>query len=345
MKLKKLENLTWYQDLDAEAKNEPGIYHSYMKSLATALNYIDGKLDPIWLMGSSGFVFRIWANEVMCPSAMSVFDFSILLTEAMEQAGYHAIYIARYWKEADKEIERQAEAEAAIIEGIDRGVPAIVWDIAEAEWGLITGYDLEEHIYYTLTHRGEPNTLSFNKLGRNGIDILSVTIPSKPNRRSRDETILNALRNAVKHAEQKEWTDRPKYQDGLPAYDLWASLFEKWVMLVEAGKAKNLNPDIWNFANYYAGHYYSARCYAREYLKSIASGDSLLIKAASCYENVSLALKPVWDYFSQDNEIHASTLNSLSGSIKSARVAEEQGIYFIKEYLDRVSWCGSRFNV
>jgi hypothetical protein len=333
MRSNKLENLIWYKDSDAEARGEPGIYHSYMKSLATALFYIEGKLDPIWLMGSSAFAFRIYVNKIMCPSAMSVFDFSSILPEAIEQAGYHAIHISRFWNDADKESEKRAEAHAAIIEGINRGVPAIVWDVAEAEWGLITGYDLEEKVYHTLTHKGKPAALSFDKLGRNGIDILSVAIPGEANQRSRNQIVRNALTAAVDHAEQKEWTDRPEYQNGLLAYDLWASLFEKGAMIIEAGKGNNINPDIWDFATYYAGHHYSARCYAREYLKSIANGNDLLIEAASCYENVSSALKPVWDYFSQDQQIDAKTLHSLAENIKKARVAEEEGLHLIKEYL------------
>ncbi len=306
-----------------------------MKSLATALYYIEGKLDPVWLMGSSAFAFRIYVNEVMCPSAMSVFDFSSILPEAIEQLGYHAIYICRYWNEADKESLKQAEAHAAIVEGIDRGVPAIVWDIAEAEWGLIIGYDLEEKVYHALNHKGEPSLLSFGKLGRNGIDILSVAIPGEANKRSRNEITHNALKASVDHAEQKEWTERPKYQNGLPAYDLWASLFEKWAIILEAGKGNNIHPEIWNFATYYAGHHYSARCYAREYLKLITNGNDLLIKAVSSYEIVTSSLKTLWDYFSQDRQIDAKALYSLSESVKRAKASEKEGIYFIKEYLNK----------
>lgn len=140
----------------------------------------------------------------------------------------------------------------------------------------------------------------------------------------------------MNHAEQKEWTDRPKYQNGLLAYDLWASLFEKGAMIIEAGKGNNINPDIWDFATYYAGHHYSARCYAREYLKSIAKGNDLITQSASCYEMVSSSLKTVWDYFSQNQQVDANLLYALSESIKSikrAKIAEEDGINFIKEYL------------
>ena len=86
MSIKALTDLAWYRDPDPDAAGEPGIVHSYVASLATALNYIDGRLDPAWLLGASGFAFRIWVNEVMCPSAMSVFDWRRILPEAVEQA-------------------------------------------------------------------------------------------------------------------------------------------------------------------------------------------------------------------------------------------------------------------
>lgn len=328
-----LEEISWYKDSAAEAKGEPGIYHSFMKSLATVIFYIEGEVDPVWLMGCSGFAFRIWVNEVMCPSAMSVFNFSTVLTAAIEQAGYQAIYISRYWDESDLDSKRRAEAHGAILEGIDRGVPAIVWDVADAEWGLITGYDLNKNIYQTLTHIGKSHSMPFEKLGRNGIDILSVTIPGAKNKINRDEIIKNALNTAVSHAGQKEWTDRPKYQNGLLAYDLWASLFEKWAMIVRAGKEKNISSEIWNFARYYAGHYYSARCYAREFLKSIANKNEALSQAAACYEKVASLLMVLWEFFYQENNIDADIIYTFSENIKSARTLEEKGINFIKDYL------------
>jgi hypothetical protein len=67
---------------------------------------------------------------------------------------------------------------------------------------------------------------------------------------------LNSLKAAVVHAEQGEWTDRPRYQNGLAAYDLWASIYEKSAKIIEAGKGNNIKQDIWNFAAYYANHYY-----------------------------------------------------------------------------------------
>ena len=328
-----LKSVTWYSDPAAGENGEPGIYHSFVAGLASALNHVKGELDPVWLMGSSAFAFRIFINEVMCPSAMSVFNWSYILPEAVRQAGYDCIYVSRMWEEVRQEKEKREQAHAAIVEGIGRGVPAVVWDIAGCEWGLIIGYDQEKRTYQTLTHRGKPSSLSFEKLGKNGIDVLSVIIPGEPNRRNRDEVILNSLKAAVAHAEQKEWMDRPKYQYGLPAFDLWALLLERWTLLLEAGKDPKIPADMPDFSKYYAGHHYSARCYARDYLETIADGSDLLKEASRSYAEVASCLKPLWDHFSEKRKTDEKILRSFSQNIKDAKRAEEKGIGYIREYL------------
>lgn len=340
MPARTLNNISWYFDEKAIQKGEPGIYHSYMASLATALNYIGVDIDPAYLMGTSAFAFRIWGNKVMCPSAMSIFNWSVILTEAVEQAGFHCVYIDRMWDENDKEQERREQARLEIVKRIDSGIPAITWDVAQAEWGLITGYDSEKQLFSILTYEGRPSSLPYLRLGKNGIDILSVTIPTEPNERTRKEVILNSLEAAVAHAEQEEWTDRPDYENGLNAYDLWASLFEKWALLVEAGKDKNISLDLRQSAVYYAGHYYSARCYARDYLNAISNGNKTIGEAALSYEKVTSFLKPVWEYFSDKKKLDVETLNNIAQNVRSAKTAEEEGIKNIKEYLSQINKYG-----
>jgi hypothetical protein len=330
-----LENIAWYGDPYARQKGEPGIHHSFMKSMATALHYVRNNLDPVWLMGSSAFAFRIYANETLCPSAMSIFDFSTILPEAVEQSGYRAIYVCRYWNDDASEETRREEAQAAIVAGIDRNVPAVVWDVFDAEWGLIVGYDFDEKRYQTLTHRGDKSVLPFDKLGRNGIDILSVSIPGQLNERTHDEIILNSLKAAVAHADQGEWTDRPRYQNGLAAYDLWSSCYEKAALIVDAGVAHNIKQDVWDHAACYANHHYSARCYARDYLKMIAAGDESLKKAASCYETVAALLRPVWYDMVINKNLDADAVRSSAQKVKEARAAEEEGVRYIKAFLQR----------
>ena len=335
MKKKKLENITLFIDTNPSKKYEPGICHSYMVSLATALNYITGKLDPVWLIGSSAFAFRIFVNEIQCPSAMSMFVFNDILPEAVEQAGYKCIYLQRMWNESDKEEIKRREAHKAIVEGIERGVPSIAWDLYDTEWGLIIGYDNEYKLYNILSHKGKESSLPINKLGRNGIDILSVAIPGNPNLRTQDEIIINSLKAAIVHSEGKEWIDdRPKYQNGIVAFDLWASIFEKWSWIADAGKSDKIGLDILGFASYYAGHYYSARCYARDYLSQIAEGNKHLQKASFAYGRVAHFLKPLWVYFSEKKKPESNVLKSFAQNINNAKNSEEEGIELIKKFLN-----------
>jgi len=59
MATNQLADILWYKDSDAIKKGEPGIYHSIMRIVATALKYLNKDLDPVWLMGSSAFAFRM----------------------------------------------------------------------------------------------------------------------------------------------------------------------------------------------------------------------------------------------------------------------------------------------
>ncbi|NIM95886.1 MAG: hypothetical protein GTO18_19475 [Anaerolineales bacterium] len=337
MSAKMITGISWFEDRKAKEKGEPGIRHSYMASLATTLHYLMGGVDPTWLMGTSAFAFRIIVNEVMCPSAMSVFNWTLVLPEAVEQAGFHCEYVSRLWHEAEIAEEKRFEAHSAIVEGIKRDVPAVVWDVADAEWGLIVGYDEEGETYDTLTWEGKPSRLPFDKLGLNGIDVLSVTITDSLNQRSHEEVVNNSLETAVAHAEQGEWTERPEYQDGLPAYDLWAQLCERWAMLLDAGKAEKIDADLPAHADYYASHWYSARCYARDYVESISDGDRNLREAFSSYKEVASRLEPVWKYFSEASQPETEDLKIMAQNIRSAKSAEEKGISQIKEYLENAT--------
>jgi hypothetical protein len=333
MQRNRLEGIVWYQDADARARDEPGICHSYVASLATALHYMHGDLDPVWLMGSSAFAFRINVSEVLCPSAMSIFDWSADLPQAVEQAGYACNHIIRLWDDDDLEEERRSNAHTAILAGIAEGVPAVVWDVHDAEWGMVIGYDDETRTYDALTYRGQTSSLPYDRLGRNGIDILSVTIPGRPNDRPRSEAIRSSLSTAIAHATGKEWTERPAYQNGLAGYDLWATVFERWALLVERGKAAKIPPDMPDRAAYYARHYYSARCYARDYLRDVADGSDDLGEAFRAYAHAAASLRPVWEASPQMREPSAEFLRSMASNARNAKTAEREGLEHIERYL------------
>jgi len=330
-----LEGIEWYVDQGAKQRGEPGICHSFMASLVTAVNHIEGDIDPVWVMGASGFAFRIFMNKNLCPSAMSMFDFSAVLPEAVEQVGYRCRYVSRMWDEKALEKERREEGHTAIVEGIDQGRPAVVWDVAGCEWGLIVGYDKKRKEYTTLTSEGQPSTLKYKKLGRNGIDILSVSIPGQRNERSREEVVRKSLEMAVKHAENREWIDRPEYQDGLAGLEMWADIMDLGATMAEAGKLKCCGADALEMPRYFAGIIHGTRCYARDYLRAIANGDAHLEKAAGCYEEVATCLQTVWDSFGDKEVPGAETFRSLGQNIRAAKEVEKEGIECIKAYIEQ----------
>lgn len=102
---------------------------------------------------------------------------------------------------------------------------------------------------------------------------------------------------------------------------------------VGVGRGQRLPEDLPTFARYYAGHHYSARRYAREYLRELASRDRELQKAVDAYSEVASRLRPVWELSPKVPRPDAELLSSLADSIRRARVAEEQGIERIGEFL------------
>ena len=170
-------------------------------------------------------------------------------------------------------------------------------------------------------------------MGKNGIDVLSAAIPGEANRRSREEIVRGALEGALRHAKGEEWNDRPEYENGLAAYDMWADIFEKWALLVKYEKAENIGSDIGYFSKYYAAHYYSARCYAREYLAQIAGGDDLLTLASQAYKGVADCLREVWVNTPSVKSPDKDLLTAISENIKAARFSEEEALEYIERYL------------
>ncbi len=225
-------------------------------------------------------------------------------------------------------------AQTEIMSAIDRDVPAAVWDIEDVEWGLIVGYDTQCLRYHTLNHRGEPSSLHFDKLGRHGIDILSVVIPGSRNQHTGSEILRRSLETVIRHAEQMERMDRPKYQDGLPAFDTWALICERCAALVDEGRIHNVTAHIPLAAAYYADHYYGARCYARDYLRQNAGDNKHLGEAADCFAEVAKHLKPVWEFFRESNLDDALTMRCAARHIREAKESERRGIMSIQRYLD-----------
>ena len=69
----------------------------------------------------------------------------------------------------------------------------------------------------------------------------------------------------------------------------------------------------------------------------MVKGNSIILKAASCYINVSSLLKPVWEQFAEKKLVNSKVLYSISKSIKQAKASEQEGIDYIKDYITNFS--------
>ncbi len=328
-----LDHMQWYTDPAAKEKDEPGLTHTYMSSLATVLAGIDSDIDPIRLMGAGGFAFRTFINEIFCPSAFSIFKFTSILPEVVEQSGHTCKYISRLWEQDAIEKERRNEAHQAIVQSIDGGRAAISWDVWDTEWGVIIGYDDDDRLFHTLTWQGNRSTMLYESLGQNGVDILSVAIPGDKNQRSQKEIIRKSLETAVRHWDQKEWTDRPAYQNGHEGMRLWGTLFERWKLLTDAGKADRINDALPHLAFYTANVNTAAKCYARDYLAAIADGDSHLMNASTLYGEAAKKLLPVWHFFRGGKQPSSDNLSEFIERVRAATEAEDKAIKKMKEWV------------
>ncbi|MFH1085397.1 MAG: hypothetical protein V1772_06515 [Chloroflexota bacterium] len=313
----------WFVDRAAEERGEPTVAFSYMAALISALHAMGEDADPIWRMGTSAFAFRIWAHKALCPSAMSVFDWTGLLPEAVEQQGFQCAYVSRLWHEEAQEEDRRLEAQARIRAGIDTGRPAIVWETGIPQWGLIIGYDDAARVYATRSIPGGEGVLPYDRLGRGEIPILSVAIVGEPNGRGCDEIVRRSLAAAVRHAEQGEWMDRPDYQDGLPAY-------EQWARAIAPGGPPDVN---WDYSCYYAAHWFGARCYVRDYLRRIAGGQPLLEQASEAYGRVAEHLRPVWVGFSAETHPADDVLAALAEEVRASGHIEAEAVDLLRRHL------------
>ncbi|MEN6480055.1 MAG: hypothetical protein ABFD20_10520 [Anaerolineales bacterium] len=321
MAAKSIPAVTWYTDQQALARGEPGIVFSFIAALATALQARGDPVEPVWLMGASGWAFRIIVEKGLCPSSTSVFDWRSILPESVRNAGWECIAVTRLWDEEAVRAERQAEARAAIVAGIDAGTPAIVWDLKLPEWGVITGYDDEAQVFYGLAGDGQPATMPYAELGEREVKILSVVVPGAPNGRPRAEAVRRALETAVRHAEGGEWGDRPEYQDGLAAFEQWARALTSPI-----GPTHEQ-------AIYHAAHWAGARCYARDFLRGQCAGCPTLQPAADAYAKVANGLLAVWRQTVSLQHAGQSERALLAEQVREAGCYEREAIAAIKRHL------------
>ena len=252
-----------------------GYLHTLVKSIAAILchSQLSGTpIPPEDIITASGFAHRMWVAADLCPSAMSIWDFS-QQTAWFENAGISCDYVSRMWEESALEPERRLAAEQQIKDGIDRGIGSAAWDVGGGEWGIIRGYDDAESLYEVLKPDGSIETLPYGKLGNLGIPILSVLTPLKISSKPADILVRDTVRLAASHLRGEEWSSGNV--SGLAAYPALIACVENGAF-----------DQTWNL-DYYLGTYAALKAHAASFYDRHRADHPICDVLAAAYSTVS----------------------------------------------------------
>lgn len=249
-------------------EDSTGYLWSFAKSLATAVKgspYSELYED---IIATSGFAFRMWVAEDLCPSALSIWSFA-KQKEWVENGGLICGYVERLWDQEDKEQECLDQAVELVKESIDAGIVAVSWDISGCEWGLVTGYEEESRTFATAKMDGSEETIPYEKLGKLELPILSVLTIRGRQERTQEEITKGMLALAVSHLQGEEWCDN---KQGLEVYPA----------LIDCINNQLNEERTWNL-EYYLGTYGALKKYALNYfekydLKELAESYRIVYK-------------------------------------------------------------------
>lgn len=239
-------NVTWEGITDTT-----GYLFSFAKALSCAVKNSPWAEYAEDIIATSGFAFRMWVTDDLCPSATSVWSFDSQ-KQWVENGGLTCEYVGRYWEQDDIEEEKRLEAISIIKKSINDGIPVISWDIGVPEWGLIIGYDDAKQMFSVLAVNGE-GEMPYGVLGKRELPLLSVLTITGVSGKTQAETLNDTKRLVAEHLQGGEWCDNA---NGLGAYPALIKHF-----------TGDFNPDIsWNM-EYFLGTYGGLKYYAWKYFE------------------------------------------------------------------------------
>lgn len=131
------------------------------------------------------------------------------------------------FKTNDDFADKQKEAWDKVRQSIDAGTPCYGWELEQAEFYVITGYDDTGYYYNGPGIDGEKGPKPWEELGDSNIGIVEVygLKPGQPP--DYGKTVKESLEFALKHARDPgEWVHNG-YHTGLEGYDVWIDTVEK----------------------------------------------------------------------------------------------------------------------
>ncbi|WP_245954720.1 hypothetical protein [Paenibacillus flagellatus] len=180
-----------------------------------AVSYTDKKgFTLVDVMGLTGHAFRLNIDpaEVNVAGPTS-FPGGYILRRNLCNLGYTSSMGEASVPVSPEKLERTI---ALVQRSIDKGYPAIAFDLFTPEFGLLYGYDDEKQLFYGKDVSRE-GTISYADFGHPKIHVLFLVTIEDSLPHSKYEMLRMALDMIVDHARGREWTHvfKDRYAIGL----------------------------------------------------------------------------------------------------------------------------------
>lgn len=269
------------------AVTDYNVSEANFESLRLALGFLGEHYSPAYFHGIAGTVFRIGG---ICPCAPTCTT-AMTLQQLIKLLGYEYIELPYKDGSAD-EVMRMIDA---VCGSIDNDVPALVWNaFTSCEWNIVTGYDENEKVFYgRAPWNGGQDEYAKNawdkaKEEAGLVGLLAVIIKGKSGSFNSREAEVAALKEAVRHANDTENTDKTDsgewvFLQGKAAMRRWADDFSKPDK--ERGPGDAYCIDIYSSCHGRAGEF------LREVVPNYPSAADLLLDAAELFDKEAECLK------------------------------------------------------
>ena len=297
-----------------------------------ALRSLGEPVTAAWVMGVSGLAFRLTlptaGDELAAPGAEAAIDLERAAGLFRNLGRKVEVATARPGgRDYDK---CRGEAIKRVRKSIDRGIPAVVYDLHLPQFGLVKGYDDRAGVWYVSTmmsgQYGETLPLTRWPVPERHGPIIALLLGDRVRVDPR-RAVLDALRFAVTYAEQGDAGDGSGAVHGLAAYARWQEAFTRGEPISAPGNATLVQV------------LQSARRDATAFLRADASrllpeAAPVLAQAAAAYDAEVLALSRMMTMFpfpSGGDPHSAASRIVAAGALREALIHEQAALAALQE--------------
>ncbi|WP_181438605.1 RNA polymerase sigma factor [Paenibacillus sambharensis] len=287
------------------------------------------------VMGISGQAFRIQVTEDVGFSSSMIYNWKAVVERTASLLGCSSLGVGE--PDCSLTPELLLRSLHTVHQAVDHGVPAMVWNLVQGEFGLIYGYDDNRRRFYCRDASGHPREIAYESLGRSASEtdlfVACIGIGGNRNNGLSESSYAYGLDAIVAHALGEE-PAVPGYVQGLKAYDTW----------IEAVRSGGVIPVS---HAYQVARLAEAREHAVSYLKLLAAKEPfrtelnlgrMLRQAIGRFEEVGklyVDLYPSFPYGMRGYKLELGT--QTIQLLEQVKAAETDGIRMLERIVNKIS--------